>query len=96
MPAVVLHLLLQITEDCQGVLLMSFADAMQVELKNVTEQQLADGAEIYEKLGKSCLKNRVALTPSNIFERAVHYFQYGYKGSRLPPPGLLKVTSFAC
>lgn len=59
--------------------------------KNVSDDEVAEGAKIFANLGATALKNRTPLKPTNIFERAAQYFRYGYKGRREPPPTFLKV-----
>ena len=50
--------------------------------KGVSDTDILAGCDEYMRLGASN-KNRVPLTPHNIFERCAHYLQYGYKQTRL-------------
>lgn len=64
---------------------------LQTWRKNILDSELDEGNDLYMKYGTQALKNRVALSPMNIFDRAAHYYKYCYKGSRLAGPDLVKV-----
>lgn len=51
-------------------------------MHNITSEDAQAGIEAYVQLGAGPLKNKTMLTPSNLYKRALVYFQMHYKGDK--------------